>query len=382
MSLVAYDDSGSSEYEDDDQDKSHVPTNKSVEVGLKPEPSTSNSPVHDEYDTGIDGSLFNALPKPAHKASRVIEEEDEFLHKKEANIVKPKSKITVPSLSDFKDVADTVPSAKPRVVNGKKSGLLSILPQPKNGSMSLTKNSLIPHVLSQKSGVSSIKKSDHSQSHPKKPKIETKKLLKENSDDSDNEDVVENDFFSINQTVDIQDHLTSDTEVDTVQEIRPTTSKKEVRSIESYFKKDIENPEPSELAYTEQNNFETTSSAAGSENDLELPPANDVILDDEAILKLVGARGKRKMEEIQIVDFNQQEVLAEARELLLKGLMEDTSKRVSASKKRGDEPTHMQKRKHQITYLAHRAKANEIELQNKWANNRMSKRQSQSKYGF
>lgn len=42
--------------------------------------------------------------------------------------------------------------------------------------------------------------------------------------------------------------------------------------------------------------------------------------------------------------------------MLLKGLMEDTSKRVSASKKKGNEPTNMQKRKHQITYLAHQVR--------------------------
>jgi len=42
----------------------------------------------------------------------------------------------------------------------------------------------------------------------------------------------------------------------------------------------------------------------------------------------------------------------------------------------------MVKRKHQITYLAHEAKAREQELQNQWAQNRMSRRQTQSKYGF
>lgn len=70
-------------------------------------------------------------------------------------------------------------------------------------------------------------------------------------------------------------------------------------------------------------------------------------------MKLCGARGKRKREEIQIVDVNQQEVLNDAREWLLKGLMDDTTKRQSVSKKRGNEPTNQQKRKHQITYLAH-----------------------------
>lgn len=46
-------------------------------------------------------------------------------------------------------------------------------------------------------------------------------------------------------------------------------------------------------------------------------------------------------------------MLKDAREMLLKGLMDDTTKRQSHSKKKGNEPTSQQKRKHQITYLAH-----------------------------
>lgn len=35
-----------------------------------------------------------------------------------------------------------------------------------------------------------------------------------------------------------------------------------------------------------------------------------------------------------------------------------------------------------LIYFLFQAKANEAELQNQWANNRMTKRQTQSKYGF
>lgn len=73
-------------------------------------------------------------------------------------------------------------------------------------------------------------------------------------------------------------------------------------------------------------------------------------------MKLCGTRAKRRKEDIQIVDVNQQEVLNDAREWLLKGLMDDTSKRQSSSKKRGNEPTSQQRRKHQITYLAHQVR--------------------------
>ncbi len=42
----------------------------------------------------------------------------------------------------------------------------------------------------------------------------------------------------------------------------------------------------------------------------------------------------------------------------------------------------MQKRKHQITYLAVEAKAREQELQQQWAANRANRRQTKMKYGF
>ncbi|XP_014358012.2 proline-rich protein PRCC [Papilio machaon] len=378
MALVAYDNSDSSDYEDDDQECPPVLLTKSVEDQVT-KPSTSQSINEKELEIDNDNSLFNALPQPTKKVSGIIEEEDEFLHKKEtASIaVKPKSKITVPSLSDFKDVTDTVPIAKPRAVNGKKSGLLSILPQPKNGSISIkSTKSLIPNVLRQNTGSSSIKKKEPLPTQIKKAKSDTNTISKD-SDESDN-DEVQNDFFSINKPIHIEDIPLQSEDTENLSESKIT---KEPRSIESYFKKDVDNVEV-EPGLSSYNQMETESvvsldTASSTQSD-----DSNLILDEEAILKLVGARGKRKREEIQIVDFNQQEVLVEARQLLLKGLMDDTSKRVSASKKKGNEPTNMQKRKHQITYLAHQAKANEVELQNKWANNRMSKRQTQSKYGF
>lgn len=45
--------------------------------------------------------LFNQLPLPSTKKKAIIEEDDEFLHKKEPVAdIKPKSKITIPLLSD------------------------------------------------------------------------------------------------------------------------------------------------------------------------------------------------------------------------------------------------------------------------------------------
>ncbi|KAI8438003.1 hypothetical protein MSG28_010667 [Choristoneura fumiferana] len=383
MALVAYDNSDSSEFEDDDTEPATgaVVLNKKVEI---PESSVLK-PVVQNDEISENQNLFNLLPQPTNKKPSVVEEDDEFLHKKEtgASAVKPKAKISVPSLSDFRDVEDTVPAMKPKKMNGKKSGLLSMLPQPKNAVITTTK-SLIPHVLTQKPKPSTTT-AKQKQPLPSIKKNKPDSLAIDYSDDSDNEEV-ENDFFSINKPVELPDDIPLDIDQKTsskkvIHNVNDTSTQKQPRDIQSYFKADSESQVEEDYSMGEM-----SAQYGHSDYSNGYPTAEgsntDVALDEEAILKLCGTRGKRKREDIQIVDVNQQEVLAEARQWLVKGLMDDTSKRVSSSKRRGDEPTTQQRRKHQITYLAHQAKANEAELQNQWANNRMSKRQTQSKYGF
>ncbi|KAJ8736662.1 hypothetical protein PYW08_007318 [Mythimna loreyi] len=377
MALVAYGDSDASDYEDEVEDDAPVVVlNNKSESKHEPsihKPTTTNAEQEESLENGA--SLFNFLPQPSKKKPTIIEEDDEFLHKKETSAVKPKARITVPSLSDFKDVNNITPNVKPRAPSDKKSSLLSMLPQPRNGVKSTTQ-SLIPHVLTKKPAAP-VKKATLP-TPVKKPKVEATGLVNEYSDDSDN-DEVENDFFSIHKPAHKLDDV--DIPLDIAQNTKKPVQDKP-RGIELFFKKEEDiNQVPLEPEYDDQSmeaQGETSSGYIG----FGAESSTDVELDDEAIMKLVGARGKRKREEIQIVDVNQAEVLADAREMLMKGLMDDTTQRVSASKKKGNEPTTQQRRKHQITYLAYQAKANEAELQNQWANNRMSKRQTQAKYGF
>jgi proline-rich protein PRCC len=44
--------------------------------------------------------------------------------------------------------------------------------------------------------------------------------------------------------------------------------------------------------------------------------------------------------------------------------------------------THLERRRHQITYLANQAKAREVELKNFWAESAAARRQTKMKYGF
>ncbi|CAK1544386.1 unnamed protein product [Leptosia nina] len=362
MALVAYENSDSS----DDETETTVTLHPKIIDPLQEPNHKNQNKCNDEQN------LFNLLPLPSKQKIVINEDDDEFLHKKEKITkvnaeIKPKSRITVPSLDDFKDVKGTLTNVKSKAPAEKKSGLLSILPQPKHNQNNSTKK-LIPQSVINKPAAA-VKKKDLYSPTIKQTKKEIKSLITDYSDDSDDE--IQNDFFSINKPIELPpDDTNSDINITNTE-----ISKKEPRTLESYFKKDepvvIEKDQSMDLQFVESN--------TNSERSIQI---EENILDEEAILKLCGTRGKRKREEIQIVDINQQDVLKGAREMLLKGLMDDTTKRQSHSKKKGNEPTSQQKRKHQITYLAHQAKANEAELQNQWANNRMTKRQTQSKYGF
>ena len=69
------------------------------------------------------------------------------------------------------------------------------------------------------------------------------------------------------------------------------------------------------------------------------------------LLRLQG-KNKRGREDMNIIDVNVDSKLQGAIELT-KGLTEE-SELVSHSRKKKDQPSSVQKRKHQITYLAHK----------------------------
>ncbi|NWR25657.1 PRCC protein, partial [Emberiza fucata] len=96
--------------------------------------------------------------------------------------------------------------------------------------------------------------------------------------------------------------------------------------------------------------------------------------------RLQGKRNRGR-EEINFVDIKGDDQLSGAQQWLTKSLTEEKTMK-SFSKKKGDQPTGQQRRKHQITYLIHQAKERELELKNTWSENKLSRRQTQAKYGF
>nr|XP_020843040.1 proline-rich protein PRCC-like [Phascolarctos cinereus] len=103
-------------------------------------------------------------------------------------------------------------------------------------------------------------------------------------------------------------------------------------------------------------------------------------IDDEAFKRLQGKRNRGR-EEINFVEIKGDDQFSGAHQWMTKSLTEEKTMK-SFSKKKGEQPTDQQRRKHQITYLIHQAKERELELKNTWSENKLSCRQTQARYGF
>ncbi len=94
---------------------------------------------------------------------------------------------------------------------------------------------------------------------------------------------------------------------------------------------------------------------------------------------LQGSSGvKRKLpDDAQIIEIKGERLTYDPNLSSLKAISEEKTRG-------GPEITYnkLQKKKHQITYLAAQAKAREVDLKNQWAQNKSTKRQTQAKYGF
>lgn len=108
----------------------------------------------------------------------------------------------------------------------------------------------------------------------------------------------------------------------------------------------------------------------------------NVAFDEKAIEYLCGRRGikRKEINEADIIEINGEDIKPDEREWLVKALTEESVHRPVSMQSGG--VNSQSKKKHQITYLAHQAKAMELELKNQWSQNRMARKQTKSKYGF
>lgn len=394
---------------DDDDDYVHTAEG---ELKASTFPLTLPRPKAESTIQELVGQLsttFSALPAPkiVHNQN-TVEEDDEFLHKKDnfvSSEIKPPPlavakgpvKITIPSMNEFHDVHMEMQEKAKTASDGggkskpKGSGLLSLLPKAKsertftksdanssddksNMTSAVPAPSLIPDTVKFRRPAYSTEGVDDDKKPAKKTNLQKKSSAVANIDeDEDEDDKVSkdrNDFFSLASD---DDYSLPDVSTN---EINMMVAKKAAKMAEvtTKYLKEAENKSAIESEVSNRNQIELDAARKRYQSSQ---------LDSEATQALVGSSAKRRKnnEEINIVDLNSDQVLPNREEWMRTALASSTTYQPTGVLV-DEEPAAGTRRKHQITYLAHKAKANEAELQAMWAANRQNRRATQSKYGF
>ncbi|XP_016837563.1 proline-rich protein PRCC [Nasonia vitripennis] len=428
MSLVAYGSSDESENEETNEqpqveEKTDEEAVKIVSNSKLQLPSPKSKMVNNESATNGNDSIkevkkinFGELPKPisVNAAIDALETDRapvprkvdygkiEKLPKKE----KGPTKISIPSLSDFKDLEEEETEKKSyrRKPSEKGSGLINLLPPPSSAVILTKTNKMVPHVLT--------KSVENKKLIPTKPVENVKRIQKpatqsksatstikslSNYSDSEDEDDHKTsssiDFFSLSTPIKIPDELLppmSKSDMDAINAIatkkkmynkeeKPITEENQEESRTTLVSNIMNLPKEEILL---KNKAEVGPKLPVPEQEYNVDSEGNVAFDEKAIEYLCGKRGvKRKNEfsNVDIVEISGEDIKPDEREWMVKALTEEKSNRpVSA----GAGPSGQSKKKHQITYLAHQAKAMELELKNQWAQNKASRQQTRSKYGF
>ncbi|XP_044942648.1 proline-rich protein PRCC [Mustela putorius furo] len=346
-------------------------------------------------------------------------------------------KIAAPELHQGdSDSEEDEPSKKKTVLqgSGEGTGLSALLPQPKNLTVKETNRLLLPHAFSRRPADGSSDAKPSRQASKTKPSplasvvgtttttpspsaikaaaksaaLQVTKQITQEEDDSDEEVAPEN-FFSLADKAEPPGVEPYPYPVPTIPEELPPGTE-----LEPAFQDDAANaplefkmaagasgapwmPKPGEDYGYNQFSTYGDANAAGAyyqdyysggyypAQDPALVPPQEIapdasFIDDEAFKRLQGKRNRGR-EEVNFVEIKGDDQLSGAQQWMTKSLTEEKTMK-SFSKKKGEQPTGQQRRKHQITYLIHQAKERELELKNTWSENKLSRRQTQAKYGF
>lgn len=440
MSLVAYGSSGDSSGSDNEEPSVDVKLGENVtpefEVAPQteinpdlPAPKSSDITILDESDELED----EVKPKPSQVAD---------LKKPEPKKIRQSVKITIPALPDS-DEEDDQPKKKtiPGPTTYGKFGLTAILPPPVHAAKKETNRILMPYSLSKKQNVvatkSGVKKSSDDLHMNTSKRLKTS--LANSDTDSDEDDGEPVNFFSLDTktkslekewqthvpatppntpihpglnmgvpivnmttTFPLKSHLNlpapsknwshSETVVlDKSQEmdmrIDSGSSNSLHERLQSHNEDDLvmvvhkdglsRDKESDEEIWTSgrDQNVPIDENTCGSQ----YPEADDTeaFKQDAEFLRLQGKK-QHGREEINIIDVNADDFTNPSE--LTKHLTEEQA--YQSHRKKDNQPSSQQKRKHQIHYLAFQAKERELELQNQWSQNKQTKKQTQAKYGF
>lgn len=412
MSLVAY---GSSDDSDSEETStSAAPESKASSGGLfsllpapkkpgsvvgagelrketKTNRSAGDSTSNDDLDAQLSkGDLLSSLPKPKKRTEPV--------------------KISVPQIlkrdSDSDD--DDEPAKKKLQPQG--SGLSSLLPQPKNLTVKEIDRPLIPHTLTKRQEPKGPKPGTPAQgllgssASPSAIKAAAKSAALQlarqiATDDQDNEeDITPQNYFSLGESSQPLPAVVPslDPEPGAPAEPLPFAPADEPGQSDApldfggnhegagpwggqypQYQQPMPGPEALPQGYYNEPYYEDPDAGLAEAEE----PGNSAMFDDEAFMRLQGKRNRGK-EEVKFLEIKGDDQLSGNQQWMTKSMTEEKQTRQSFSKKKGEQPTGQQRRKHQITYLIHQAKERELELKNSWAENKLTRRQTQAKYGF
>ncbi|XP_034560233.1 proline-rich protein PRCC [Notolabrus celidotus] len=354
-------------------------------------PSAGDKTSNDDPDPQPSrGGLFASLPRPRKRTEPV--------------------KITAPEIQRRdSDSDDEEPTKKKPLHQGGGSGLSSILPQPKNLIVKETDRILIPHTLTKRQEPKIPKAGTptqgllNSSASPSAIKAAAKSAALQlarqiATDEQDNEEeITPQNYFSLGESTPSLPAVVPslDPEPGAPTEPLPLApldepgqsdapldfggSSEGAGSWGSQYPQYQPMTGPEALPegyYNEPYYQEPNSELAEAEE-----PGQSAMFDDEAFMRLQGKRNRGK-EEVKFLEIKGDDQLSGNQQWMTKSISEEKQMRQSFSKKKGEQPTGQQRRKHQITYLIHQAKERELELKNNWADNKLTRRQTQAKYGF
>ncbi|XP_069550219.1 proline-rich protein PRCC [Brachyistius frenatus] len=387
-------------------------------------PSAADSQTADDLDPQPSkGGLFSSLPKPRKRTEPV--------------------KITVPQIQRRDSDSDDDEPAKKKVQpQGASSGLSSLLPQPKNLTVKETDRPLIPHALTKRQEAKGPKPGAPAQgllgssASPSAIKAAAKSAALQlarqiATDDQDEEDITPQNYFSLSESSQPLPAVVPSLDPEPGAPAAPAASAAPATSApptpptspaasaspaapaasaESLPVTAADEPGQSDAPLDFGGNHEAAGAWGGQYPQVQQPiagpeafpqgyytepyyqdpnsgqaeaeePGQSAMFDDEAFMRLQGKRNRGK-EEVKFLEIKGDDQLSGNQQWMTKSMTEEKQNRQSFSKKKGEQPTGQQRRKHQITYLIHQAKERELELKNSWADNKLTRRQTQAKYGF
>ncbi|XP_071374172.1 proline-rich protein PRCC-like [Centroberyx affinis] len=361
---------------------------KETKSNLSSRDSSSNDDLDSQPSKG--GLLFN-LPKPKKRTEPV--------------------KIVIPQIQrQDSDSDDDEPAKKKLQPQGPGTGLSSLLPQPKNLTVKETQRPLIPHTLTKRLEPKGPKPGTPAQgllgssASPSAIKAAAKSAAMQlarqiATDDQDNEeDMAPENYFSLGESsqplpavvpsldpepgapADVVPFVPGD---DSGQSDAPLDFGLNHEGAGTWgsqhpqYQQPIAGPEAFPQGYYNEPYYQDPNPGLAEAEE----PGSSAMFDDEAFMRLQGKRNRGK-EEVKFLEIKGDDQLSGTQQWMTKSMTEEKQERQSFSKKKGDQPTGQQRRKHQITYLIHQAKERELELKNNWADNKLTRRQTQAKYGF